>query len=397
MTRSGQKILRPLVILSIAQLIGWGTVSFLAVISHEIGADLGLDISTIFAGTTVFYIAMGTCAPFLSGTFRRFGARQVMICGTVIAACGLGLLSSCHSPITYFLAWLILGVAGSATLTTPAHILLNEIAGRDAGRAIATLMLVTGLYGTVFWPLTSILTAQLGWRGTCVTYAAVLLVICLPLYIFGLPRSSKIDRVNPAPDSQLVRPNDRTFVLIVTAIALNAFVTFGFSAILIELLKAEGLSASNAIAFGSALGILQISARGLNIVVGKRWDGLTMGIASSAILFLSLIVLLVAHGSILAIVAFLALYGLGSGALAVARSTIPLVFYDKSDFAKALSRIALPLNWISAISPPLLISLMTNFGSSAVLIVSAACSCASIVALAFLANQRPFREAIPTP
>jgi len=45
------------------------------------------------------------------------------------------------------------------------------------------------------------------------------------------------------------------------------------------------------------------------------------------------------------------LYGLGSGALAVARATIPLVFYDNVEFAKATSRIAMPLNLISAASP----------------------------------------------
>jgi hypothetical protein len=85
---------------------------------------------------------------------------------------------------------------------------------------------------------------------------------------------------------------------------------------------------------------------------------------------------------------------LGSGALAVARSTIPLVFYDKGEFAKALSRIALPLNWISAISPPLLISLMTNLGSRAVLILCLVCSCSAILVLLLLRGRRPVSEAV---
>ena len=35
------------------------------------------------------------------------------------------------------------------------------------------------------------------------------------------------------------------------------------------------------------------------------------------------------------IATFILLYGLGSGALAVARATIPLVFYENVEFAKA--------------------------------------------------------------
>lgn len=378
-----------LAVLSVAQLIGWGTVSFIAVAGREMAADLNVDITTIFAGTTVFYVAMGACAPLLSRLFRDLGARQVMIYGTVAAAFGLVLLSSVHSTITYFIAWLLLGAAGSATLTTPAHILLNEIAGRKAAQAIATLMLVTGLYATVFWPLSSYLTNEIGWRTTCEAYAAILLLVCLPLYIFCLPRRelAATDKVNLTASSKQSRGS--TFYLVVAAIALNAFITFGFSAVFIELLKAEGLSPAQAVGFGSALGILQISARGINILGGKHWDGVAIGTASSIIMCLSLVVLLAAQGSIIGIGVFLILYGLGSGALAVARSTIPLVFYDKSDFAKALSRISLPLNWMSAISPPLLIAMMTNYGSSAVLVVSAVCSCLAIVILVVLMQRRP--------
>ncbi|QWW69974.1 MFS transporter [Rhizobium sp. WYJ-E13] len=399
MNKSGSErvILLPLIVLSIAQLIGWGAVSFPAVVSRDMAADLKIDISTVFAGTTVFYVTMGACAPFLSRLFTSIGARPVMIAGTIMSAFGLTLVSLSHSPISYFLGWLVLGAAGSASLTTPAHILLNEIAGRKAARAIGGLALVSGLFGTVFWPLTSFLSQDIGWRGTCQAYAAVMIVVCLPLYVFGLPRRNKAAvEITAATYRRSAKAHDRTFYLIVAAIALNAFITFGFSSIMIELLKAEGLNPAQALAYGSALGIVQIFARGLNIVGEKRWDGVTIGVASSAILCLSLIILQVAQGSATAIAIFLVLYGVSSGALAVARSTIPLVFYDKGEFAKALSRIALPLNWISAISPPVLISLMTSLGSRAVLMLCLLCSCSAILVLLLLRSRRPMSEAAVT-
>jgi len=49
---------------------------------------------------------------------------------------GFVLLSFAHGPVLYFLAWAILGTGGSATLATATYILLNEVAGRGARRAI---------------------------------------------------------------------------------------------------------------------------------------------------------------------------------------------------------------------------------------------------------------------
>lgn len=377
-----------LIILSITQLIGWGSVNFLPVVSRDIASDFGLDVSVVFASTTLFYITMALSAPFLVGFFQSFGTRNVMLAGTVLSAIGLSLLAWTHSAFFYFSAWLVLGLAGSATLTTPAHILLNEIAGRKAAGAIATLMLVSGLYGTVFWPLASFLSAHIGWRGMCWAYALALVLVSVPLCYFGLPQSKTI---SPAAEKAPAKAAmmDQTFLLVVTVIALNAFVTFGFSAILIELLQAKGLNLPLALGFASALGIVQVGARALNIVVGKRWDGVAIAFFATVILCLSLVVLFFAQGSLVATGLFLALYGLGSGCLAVARSTIPLVFYDKAAFAKALSLIALPFNFISALSPPILVFLLTQYGAYAVLLLCIICLCTSLIALSFLMQKRP--------
>ncbi|MDR6821037.1 putative MFS family arabinose efflux permease [Neorhizobium sp. 2083] len=388
-------LLFPLAVLSIAQLIGWGAVGFPAVAAPQMASDLSIGMPEVFAGTTLFYVVMGACSPALSRVVANLGARPVMIAGTAGSAAGLLLLSLAHSPAGYFLGWLIIGAAGSASLTMPAHILLNEIAGRKAGRAIATLMLVTGLSSTIFWPLTSFLQAEIGWRGACEVYALAMALVCLPLYVFGLPRR----RIDALPSGVAAAPvaarsYDRTFVLIVAAIVFNAFITYGFSSVLIELLKGEGLSAAQALAFGSALGIIQIAARGVNFVADNKWDGVAIGIGSSAMLCLSLLILLTVQGSPVAVGVFLVLYGTSSGALAVARSTIPLVFYDKGEFAKALSQIALPLNWISAASPPVLIWLMSNYGNGAVLSLCLFCSLSAIVMLCLLRGRRPMDGAV---
>lgn len=389
--KSDSRLIGVLLVLAITQLIGWGTIGLPAVIGRDLAADLGLSLPAVFAGSSVLYVTMGLCAPWLAKAFARHGARKVMMVGTIVAVPGYVVMSVAHEPILYFVSWVVLGMGGSATLSTGAYIMLNEVAGRGAKNAIGALMLVTGLSSSIFWPTTSLLTDLLGWRGTCLVYAAVMLLINLPLYAFVAPR--RIIAGDDAGEPVVATPPPAiprsTFGLVVCAITLNAFVNFGIGAIMIELLRAEGLSPAQALAFGSMLGVIQVSARGLDLLGGGRWDGITTGLVAGTALPVAMLLLMTSEGATWAVAVFVLLYGAGSGAMAVARATIPLVFYDQAEFAKAMSMIALPLNLASAISPPLLAALLTQFGSRGALGLTFVFSCATVLILVMLGRRRP--------
>ncbi|MHB0773488.1 MFS transporter [Bradyrhizobium sp. 5.13L] len=390
-SKSDGRLIGVLPVLAITQLVGWGTIGLPAIVGRDLAADLGMSLPAVFAGTSVLYVSMGLCAPWLAKSFARHGARTVMMAGTIVTAPGFVLLSLAREPMLYFAAWIVLGIAGSATLSTGAYIMLNEVAGRRAKSAIGALMLVTGLSNSIFWPTTSFLSGQLGWRGTCLVYAAMMLVVSLPLHAIFAPRRTvaKDDGAEPARRSPQPAIPRSTFGLVVAAITLNAFVTFGISAILIELLRAEGLAPAQALAFGSMLGVIQVSARGLDFLGGGRWDGITTGLVAGTALPVAMVLLIMSEGSTWPVAVFILLYGAGSGAMAVARATIPLVFYDQAEFAKAMSMIALPLNLASALSPPLLVGLLTQFGSRGALGLTFLFSCAAVLILVQLARRRP--------
>jgi MFS family permease len=400
-----------LIVLAVGQIIGWGTIGLPAVVGRQMAADLGMDIVEVFAGTSVLYVVMGLCAPALANAFGRHGARRVMIAGAAIAVPGFLVLALSHGEVSYFAAWVILGSAGSACLSTATYILLNEIAGRDAKRSIGALMLMTGLSSTIFWPITAVLSAEAGWRVTCMVYAAATGLICVPLYMLGLPRKARAPALprtvaDPAPDGPAVvgratgsksaaagrgvrKAATSTLYLIIAATSLNAFIAFGLGAVLIELLKSKGLAPTEAIALGSSLGVVQVSARGIDFLGGGRWDGVTTGLFAGAALPVAMLLLMLGHGLHWSIVGFIVIYGLGSGALAVARATIPLVFYDSTAYVAAASHIALPLNLMSAVAPAVLAGVLTRFGADMLLAVALLCSCAALAVLAILSQRRP--------
>lgn len=388
MGRFDRTTLRALIILAIAQIIGWGTVGLPAIVGQQIAIDLKLGIATVFAGSSVLYVAMGLWAPVLAKAFVRFGARPMMVAGSILAAPGFALLAFSQGAVGYFAGWLVLGTAGSATLTTAAYIALNEAGpSRGARSSVGMLILMTGLSSSLFWPITAFLDSEMGWRGVCWTYAALMLFGCAPLYALGLPSSARPERAEqprPIPPKPLVR--DGIFPLVAAAIALNAFVTYGFSAIFIDLLRSLGLSTPAAVACGSLLGVLQVATRGIDLLAAGRWDALRTALAAGLLLPASMAILAAGGGASLSVAAFLLLYGIASGALAVARATMPLVFYDKASYAQAVSHIALPLNFAAALAPPLLAGLLSVRGFEAVLAIGMAVS--GLAALLLLRLQR---------
>ena len=78
-------------------------------------------------------------------------------------------------------------------------------------------------------------------------------------------------------------------------------------------------------------------------------------------------------------------YGFSNGLKAVQRSTLPLALFGRTQFGQYAGRLALPQGILSAVSPPILASVLTQFGTQAVLVlalVMAAMSLAAMIALA---------------
>jgi predicted MFS family arabinose efflux permease len=389
MQRSEHSLLPTLIVLAVGQLIGWGTVSLPAVIGEQLARDLGLGLPAVFAGTTVMLVVSGLTASLIANTFVTYGARNVMAAGSLIAAPGFVLLAAATGPVLYYTGWIVLGVAAAAMLSTATYILLNELVGAGAKRSIGGLMLVTGLSSSVFWPITAALSGAVGWRATLLIYGAAMILVCFPLHAFGLPQ-----RRRPPAGAERRETSGRAsggpgrlpFVLLAAAIALTSFVSWGVGSIIIQLLKSMGVGDVWALRVGSLLGVIQVSARALDFF-GARWSGLTTGLIAGTVMPVAFVLLLLGGPADWAIAAFMLLYGGSTGAMAVARATMPLVFYDAAAFARASSHIALPMNLAAAAAPPLLVAVLTNFGSNTVLGFTLACSLIALALLLALARM----------
>ena len=374
-----------LLLLAVTQTTGWGVVSVLPVIATPVATEFRTSLSVIFLGTSVMFVAMGLAAPWAGRAFRIFGTRQVMAAGAGLIGLGLCVLALSPNLSVFWIAWALTGLAGAMFLTTAAYAYIAEYAEDRARSLIGTLMLVTGLAGSVFWPITAFLDDLMGWRGAVYVYAGVMALVVCPLVWFGLPATGAI---TATPTHQGRGRKGLVFVLLVVAIALNSFVTFGIQAVGIELLQAMGMDVAGAVAVASLLGVFKVGGRVVDLLGGKRWDGLSTGIVSGAMIPMGLIAIWIGGAGILSVGGYLLLFGIGSGAFAVARATMPLVFFEKADYAAAMATIALPMNLISALAPPALAALMAGIGAQAVFAVLGVLSMASFAVLLRLNGMR---------
>lgn len=173
--------------LAITQIAGWGVVGILPVLASSIAKDLQIDPATAFLGVTAMYVVMGLSAPVVGKAFARLGVKHVMLCGASVICIGLAAMGSVNSLLAYLASWCAIGVGGAMFLTTSAYAYLAEFAGNRARGMIGSLMLVTGLAGSVFWPLTAWLDHLVGWRGATQIYAGGILLLVLPLIALSLP------------------------------------------------------------------------------------------------------------------------------------------------------------------------------------------------------------------
>jgi predicted MFS family arabinose efflux permease len=65
---------------------------------------------------------------------------------------------------------------------------LARIYGPEARGPITGITLIAGFASTVGWPLSALLDASPGWRGACLAWASINVIIGLPLNLLLIPR-----------------------------------------------------------------------------------------------------------------------------------------------------------------------------------------------------------------
>ena len=160
--------------LAVAEIIVWAAFfySFPALIL-EWERDLGWSKPQLAGALTLALVASAVLAPVVGRLIDHGKARFVFTGCALLGALCLVLLSQVTAIWQFYAVWLGLGVAMSGALYEACFAVLTRALGGAAMRAITLITLVGGFAGTVSFPSAYVLVGYVGWRGTVVTFAAV--------------------------------------------------------------------------------------------------------------------------------------------------------------------------------------------------------------------------------
>ena len=389
-TSETRRAAKTVAVLAVTQLVGWGTTfDMLGVLGRVIAPELGLANEIVFLGLSIMMLISALAGPKTGRLLDRYGASKVLASGSVIFAAGLLLLAASHGLVLYIAAWCVIGLGGALGLSAPAFTAVVEREGQRSGRIIAILMLFTGLSSATFWPLLDWLQSLIGWRLTFVLTASVHLLEGLPLHLFALPRPvASAERTETTERAPLVlTPLGRiyAFSLIAASTMLATLVTYGLSPSLLHIFALSGAAPALALQLGSLRGVMGISARFVDMLLGRRGSPLISATLGIGLILTSFMLLLVANGSASLLIAFVVLYGFGSGVVTVARALLPLAVFSPRDFGLQSARLSLPQNLASATAPVIFTGILDRAGLPALLVTASVLAALSFFFVILLA------------
>lgn len=339
--------------LGVTQILAWGSSYYLpAVLAKPITVETGWPLGWVVAGLSCGLLAAGIVSPLSGGLIQKWGGRPIMAAGALLLAAGLILMALSHALPLYLLAWMVMGIGMACGLYDAAFATLGRLYGQDARSAITSLTLFGGFASTICWPLSAFLVEQYGWRGACLIYAGIQLLIALPLHLTLIPAQPRaIAPVHAAHMRARIATSERMqFILLAVILMLAAAIASALSVHLLSILQLRGTDLAGAVALGALIGPSQVGARVFEMMFGRHYHAIWTMLAS--VVLLAIGVGLLWSGLPVTAIA-LVLYGAGNGIHSIARGALPLVLFDPTKYAALMGRLAMPSLIVQALAPSL--------------------------------------------
>lgn len=375
--RAGRRLIAAL---GTVMILTWGSsIYLLSVLAPFIAEDTGWSQTSVVGSLSVGLLVAGLVSPWVGALVDARGGRPVLIGGCILLAVGLLTIAIAPNLAVFGLGWCVIGAGMAASLYDAAFAALGRLYGAAARRPITSLTLWGGFASTVCWPISAFLAAHLGWRGTCLAYAAVHLCVCVPLVALTLPPIARPAARHGGGETRraaTLSGNDLTaFLLLAGILTLGGTITFVMSVQILAVLQAQGFSLAEAVAAGAVIGPAQVFARVIEQVSGGRHHPLwTMTWAVG--LVVSGVTLLYMGFAVVALA--LAAYGAGNGIFSIAKGTVPLALLGPERYPVLSGRLARPVLLAQALAPFGAAYLLSTSGPGAVM--------ASLVVLAVSAG-----------
>lgn len=360
--------------LGTSQTLSWASSYYLAaVLADPISAGIGLPRTWVFGAFTLALLISAFAGPFVGRAIDRYGGRGVLVLSNFVIAAGQIALAAATGPVSLLFAWALLGAGMSLGLYDAAFATLTRLYGHEARGPITGITLIAGFASTVGWPLSAYLDHVLGWREACLIWAALNLLIALPLnrFLLPLPPMAAPRPAHAEPEAPVGWKPRREMFLLAFVFGAGWFVTGAMAAHLPGLLERAGATPFEAIAAAALVGPAQVAARAAEYVILRRVHPLVSARIAASLHPIGAAALAL-FGPPAAMV-FAAMYGAGNGLLTIARGTVPLALFGPQGYGARTGLLGAPARATQAFAPMLFGLMLDHIGVSAIYVSAGLC------------------------
>jgi MFS family permease len=373
--------------LGITQTLAWGSTYYLpAVFADPVCEALGLSQAWFFGIFSGALLLSGLVGPTACRLIDTYGGRDVLAASNIVFAAGLTLLSWASGPVTLALAWAVLGIGMGFGLYEAAFATVTGLYGREARNAITGITLFAGFASTVGWPASAFMIDALGWRGACLAWAVLHLIVALPMNRFLVAKAPPPPPVAVTPDAA---PGGIPWIMVILAavFAATTFVSTAMATHLPRIIEALGAAPTAAIFAASLVGPAQVAARVAEFAFLRKASPLVTAQLAAGLHPIGA-ALLAFLGPVVAI-PFVLLHGAGNGLLTIARGTLPLALFGSAGYGLRTGLLAAPARLLQGGAPLLFALVLDTLGPRAALLLSGSLTGLSLVALFVLMTRKP--------
>jgi len=341
--------------LGTTQTLAWASSYYLpAMLAVPMARDTGVSVPTVFAAFSCALVVSALIGPRAGRVIDRWGGRPVLMATNIVFALGLVALGFAAGPLGLFAAWVLLGIGMGTGLYESAFATLVHLYGKDSRNPITGITLIAGFASTVGWPLSTWLEAQVGWRDACFTWAALHMLVGLPLNAL-LPRplsaEAPADRVPQAmaADTMDAAAQLRATVILSFVFATTLFIATAMAAHLPRMIQATGATLQTSVLVGALIVPSQVAARLLEFGLLRKVHPLLSTRIAASLHPIGAIALFVFGAPCAAL--FGVLHGAGNGLITIARGTLPLAIFGPRGYGHRQGMLAVPARMAQALSP----------------------------------------------
>ena len=345
--------------LAFIQIVAWGTVYFsFPLFLDAIRNDLSCSRNQIAAGMTLGLTVAALIQLRIGRLVERWGPTTVIGAGCMLGAAAMCWLSITGSLAGYYLGWAALGATMALAFFEPAFAALLEQAPRQFELAVALLVMLSGLAGAVFLPITHWLIDGYGWRSAMLVFAfcicaAGALALTLSLCWREVRRQPPQDvpRLDEPRGTAVADPREPRFWALALGFAVNSCVVTALVIHLFGLLVERGVANRVALYVTAAIGPAQILGRLAQMLLARRLGQPAATYAAFAALLAGLLVLQCSRADEALLWCAVLCVGAGSGMITTLRGTLIAVLFRRELYARAAGMVATPGSLFRAAAP----------------------------------------------